>query len=419
MPVKIVDDQEYATEQARKAVDRIFKQDTLGKTKRRFVVAKDLEGPELTVIQNRLSDRQPRDADAYMAMATKNHDDLNATAEAAAKELGIDFERAPVKLLEKINKKLARKGRAGQIHTIADAARTGITARTIEESDAFVAALAKKFHIMDEGWIITPAGYFDRKLIVVFDDGGLGEIQIWPPGMLDVKQNPTKFDKSGHDYYDIANDPKSSPDVVADANAKMIELYGLVQSELDPSFSRKLGFDAPSAESIGSTASVESSTVRSLESVALARSADPVQPRSGPDQVTALDPSMATISPSASLKNRNVPSYELTEAGDQLLIPGVEPITTQQLMRAASDEPMRGGEAAMPEGGLFDDDALSQIDISDITDGIKPEDFDMEIPVDMRVEGDVVVAEVKTLRDIKDVIEAEDAMIKRLGVCGL
>ena len=419
MPVKIVNDQEYATEQARKAVDRIFKQDTLGKTKRRFVVAKDLEGPELKVIQNRLSDRQPRDADAYMAMATKNHDDLNATAEAAAKELGMDFERAPVKLLEKINKKLARKGRAGQIHTIADAARTGITARTIEESDAFVAALAKKFHIIDEGWIITPAGYFDRKLIVVFDDGGLGEIQIWPPGMLDVKQNPTKFDKSGHDYYDIANDPKSSPDVVADANAKMIELYGLVQSELDPSFSRKLGFDAPSAESIGSTASVESSTVRSLESVALARSADPVQPRSGPDQVTALDPSMATISPSASLKNRNVPSYELTEAGDQLLIPGVEPITTQQLMRAASDEPMRGGEAAMPEGGLFDDDALSQIDISDITAGIKPEDFDMEIPVDMRVEGDVVVAEVKTLRDIKDVIEAEDAMIKRLGVCGL
>jgi len=417
MPVRIVDDQEYATEQARKAVDRIFKQDTLGKTKRRFVVAKDLERPEFKVIQNRLSDRQPRNADKYMAMATKNHDDLNATAEAAAKELGMDFERAPVKLLEKINKKLARKGRAGQIHTIADAARTGITARTIEESDAFVAALAKKFHIIDEGWIITPAGYFDRKLIVVFDDGGLGEIQIWPPGMLDVKQNPTKFDKSGHDYYDIANDPNSSPDVVADANAKMVELYGLVQSELDPSFSQKLGFDAPSAESIGSTASVESSMVRSLESVALARSADPVQPRSGPDQVTALDPSMATISPSASLKNRNVPSYELTEAGDQLLIPGVEPITTQQLMRAASDEPMRGGEAAMPEGGLFDDDALSQIDISDITAGIKPEDFDMEIPVDMRVEGDVAVAEVKTLRDIKNVIEAEDAMIARLEFC--
>ena len=419
MPVKIVNDQEYATEQARKAVDRIFKQDTLGKDKRRFVVAKDLEGPELKVIQNRLSDRQPRDADAYMAMVTKNHDDLNATAEAAAKELGMDFERAPVKLLEKINKKLARKGRAGQIHTIADAARTGITARTIEESDAFVAALAKKFHIIDEGWIITPAGYFDRKLIVVFDDGGLGEIQIWPPGMLKAKEEPTLFDKPGHDYYDISNDPNSPPDVVVDSKAKMVELYGRVQSELDPSFARKLGFDAPSAESIGSTASVESSMVRSLESVALARSADPVQPRSGPDQVTALDPSMATISPSASLKNRNVPSYELTEAGDQLLIPGVEPITTQQLMRAASDEPMRGGEAAMPEGGLFDDDALSQIDISDITAGIKPEDFDMEIPVDMRVEGDVVVAEVKTLRDIKDVIEAEDAMIKRLGVCGL
>ena len=423
MPVRIVDDQEYATEQARKAVDRIFKQDTLGKTKRRFVVAKDLERPEFKVIQNRLSDRQPRNADKYMAMATKNHDDLNATAEAAAKELGMDFKRAPVKLLEKINKKLARKGRAGQIHTIADAARTGITARTIEESDAFVASLAKKFHIIDEGWILTPAGYFDRKLIVVFDDGGLGEIQIWPPGMLNVKRNPTKFDKSGHDYYDIANDPKSSPDVVADANAKMIELYGPVQSKLDPSFAQKIGFDAPRAESIGSTASVESSMVRSSESVALARSGDPVQPRSGPDQVTALDPSMATISPSASLKNRNVPSYEITEAGDQILIPGVEPITTQQLMRAASDEPMRGGEAAMPEGGLFDDDAISQIDISDIGKDVNTgnlfDDMDLEVPLGERFDpttGDPIEV-TTTLRDLKAQMDQEDAMIKRLEFC--
>ena len=421
IPAKIVSDQEYATEQARKAVDRIFKQDTLGKKKRRFVVGQDLPKGELDNIQDRLKDRQVRDIDGFMAAATKNHNDLNDAAEEAAKDLGIEFKRAPLKKIEKINKKLEKKGRAGQVHTIADAARTGITARSIDESDAFVAALAKKFHILDEGWIVTPQGYFDRKLMVVFDDGGLGEIQIWPPGMLDVKSEPTKFDKSGHDYYDISKDPASTPDMVADAEAKMADLYAGVQAQLDPSFAQKLGFEEiPRAERYASMSSEESSIERSLESVSLARSADPVQPRSGPDQVTALDPSMATISPSASLKNRMVPSYELTKAGDQALIPGVEPITTRQLLRAASDEPMRGGEAAMPEGGLFDEDALLQQDIFDIADDIKTEQFDVEIPVGSTLDEDGnAIAVTKTLRDIKKDLDAEDALMNRLGTCGL
>jgi len=442
IPAKIVTDQEYATEQARKAVDRIFKQDKLGKKKRRFVIGQDLEEAELATVQVQLKDRQPKDVDTYMAAATKNHDALNDAAEEAAKELGIEFERAPVKTIEKIHSKLAKKGRTGQIHTIADAARTGITARSIEENDAWIAALAKKFHMIDEGWIITPAGYFDRKLIVIFDDGGLGEIQVWAPGMLDAKQvkvkrshkhlpdNPYdlgigKEDKgpgwSGHDYYDASNLPDATPEMIAEANALMNDLYGRVQAQLDPSYAQKLGFDAPSAESMASIRSDEISMERSLESVSLARSDDPVQPSSGPDQVTAFDPSMATISPSASLKNRNVPSYELTEAGDQALIPGVEPISTRQLLRAASDEPMRGGDDAMPEGGLFDDTALLQKDIFDIAEDINTEQFDVEIPLGTRFDEETgeLLAETKTLRDIKSDIDAEDALINRLGVCGL
>ena len=58
-------------------------------------------------------------------------------------------------------------------------------------------------------------------------------------------------------------------------------------------------------------------------------------------------------------------------------------------------------------------------DISDITIDIKPDDFDLEIPVGMRVEGEDVTAEVRTLREIKADLDAEDAMINRLGVCGL
>jgi len=37
----------------------------------------------------------------------------------------------------------------------------------------------------------------------------------------------------------------------------------------------------------------------------------------------------------------------------------------------------------------------------------------------MRVDGEDVTAEVRTLREIKADLDAEDAMINRLGVCGL
>ena len=60
-------------------------------------------------------------------------------------------------------------------------------------------------------------------------------------------------------------------------------------------------------------------------------------------------------------------------------------------------------------------------DISDITIDIKPDDFDLEIPLTTRFDEETgeLLAETKTLRDIKADIDAEDALINRLGVCGL
>ena len=67
----------------------------------------------------------------------------------------------------------------------------------MKEADDFIAALSKKFHLLDEGWNVTPVGYFDRKIMVIFDDKSLGEIQIWPPGMLNAKsEKPTLHAKN-------------------------------------------------------------------------------------------------------------------------------------------------------------------------------------------------------------------------------
>ena len=94
----------------------------------------------------------------------------------------------------------------------------------MKEADDFIAKLGKKFHLLDEGWKVTPAGYFDRKIMVIFDDKTLGEIQIWPPGMLKAKEKPTIHAKSGHKYYEISRAETSTPEARADADAKMIEI---------------------------------------------------------------------------------------------------------------------------------------------------------------------------------------------------
>lgn len=436
IPARIVSDAEYATEQARKAVDRIFKQDTLGKTKRRFVVAKDLPEEEFDEIVARLKDRQPRDETAFMEMATRNHADLNAAAREAAQELGIEIGDVPVKTLNKIIEKLDLKGRSGQIHTISDAARTGITFATIDQGEAFVAAIAKKFHLVDEGFTLTGAGYFDRKLIVVFDGGGLGEIQMWPPGMLAAKQNkvvsahqflpenprdlgigkPDAEDGwSGHDYYDAAKSKRSTPEMQQEALDRMLTLYGKVIDQLDPSFAAKLGIGMPRAESRAAAEAASSSMVRSPASTQSARPGEPVQPSSGPDQTTATSelPSIATMSRSSSIKNRIEYSYETTGDGDQFLIPGVEVITDIGLMQVEMQRPLRGGQAAMPEGGLFDDTARAQQDLfADVN-------LDEEIPVSAIVDPQTgeIVPQTMTMRDLKQMLDEEDSFIDRLGYC--
>ena len=418
MPVKIVNEGEYKREQAIKAVDRIFKQDTMGKTKRRFVIAKDLTDADFRTIQQQLQARQPKDAVPFIEMATKNHGDLTAEAQKIAADLGFIFEAASVKTLKKIDEKLLKKGRVGKYQTITDAARTGISVNTIAEADAFVAGLAKRFHLIDEGWIKTDAGYFDRKLMVVFDDGGIGEIQVWPPGMRDAKENPSKFGPSGHDMYDIWNNPDTPLDVKAKLEAQMKELYGAVTDQLDASFKEKLGIGAPIATSTAATLASGTSMARSSDSVIRASSGLPPQPLPNVQQSASL-PSMATTSESLSTNNRMIPSYdeaqfELTSAGQQALIPGVDVVTQQQIMQVAGSKPLRGGTAALPEGGLFDQVAIMQ---RDLLDELQSTDT-ISVGLMQDANGNIV-SQTMTMAEIKTMLDAEDKFIEQLGICGI
>jgi len=78
---------------------------------------------------------------------------------------------------------------------------------------------------------------------------------------------------------------------------------------------------------------------------------------------------------------------------------------------------MRGGEAALPEGGLFDEGARAQQDMFSSQDMIL--DLDEEIPVDLRVDPETgeVIAQTMTLRQIQDDIARDVKMLDRLRGC--
>lgn len=56
---------------------------------------------------------------------------------------------------------------------------------------------------------------------------------------------------------------------------------------------------------------------------------------------------------------------EATPAGEQQLIPGVEPVSARALAELEAQRPLTGGDAAPPAGGLFDDAARAQMDLMD------------------------------------------------------
>jgi hypothetical protein len=56
---------------------------------------------------------------------------------------------------------------------------------------------------------------------------------------------------------------------------------------------------------------------------------------------------------------------EATAAGEQQLIPGVDPLDPRAIAELEAARPLRGGDAAPPAGGLFDDAAAAQMDLLD------------------------------------------------------
>jgi hypothetical protein len=173
--------------------------------------------------------------DDLVASSEMNQKALAEVAEQVAKEIGVVFKNPGPKKRDRLEKKLAKPGRTPA--KITDAARGGFDVTKPGQADTIAAAFAKKFQIADEGWAVTNVGYLDRKLMVRFPNGQMGEVQMWPPDMLDAKEL-----KGGHKHYE-AWQALPAEDHVGQARemAAMRALYQPVLDRLSPEWNAILG----------------------------------------------------------------------------------------------------------------------------------------------------------------------------------
>lgn len=135
-----------------------------------------------------------RTFDELYAVAEGHQAALAEVGDALGKVDGIEWRNPGVKKRATSEAKLARKGYESTSE-LTDVVRGGFVVKTPGDAETIVDQLSRRFRVLDEGWNVTAAGYFDRKVLVQFDDGTIGEVQIWHPDMLKAK-------KTGHKLYE-------------------------------------------------------------------------------------------------------------------------------------------------------------------------------------------------------------------------
>lgn len=144
------------------------------------------------------------------AKAVENQYELARIGEEISQDIdGADFSLPPgankgVKKFEGAVDKIARKGYEGP-HRLTDLTRASFIVDTPEAANAALGKLtgAVGGDVFDEGWKTQPNSlYTDRKALIRFPNGAVGEVQFISRGM-----HKAKFIDGGHDLYELAREP--------------------------------------------------------------------------------------------------------------------------------------------------------------------------------------------------------------------
>jgi len=263
---------------------------------------------------------------------------------------------APLKGRERTEQKIRDKY-AGDPNRVTDVARGGVDAPTPEAAEEFVAILARRYRVLDQGWNVVEGGYFDRKLTVVFDDGQLGEVRLWAPGMFEVKE------ARGHKLYGVYRDLSRSSSERMQALADMEALYAGVMDKLPPQWRSIFGQETPGMEApsrattetnVSSDTSGEPSSARTsggdMSDQVPSEPSSSMAPGSGSSagmERSTRKNRMGDTSRADISDNGRTVKTERTSAGEQSLFDGIEPITERTRLDQRMSQPMgRGGGAA-------------------------------------------------------------------------
>ncbi len=151
----------------------------------------DSRGADAQTLDKRKEGLRSGQADITMdqlyELAPSAQDNLAEAGQQIAAETGARFKNPGVKERTTSEEKLVRKGYQGA-GRLTDVVRGGFLVDSVEQADQVVEQLARRYEVIDEGWEVTELGYFDRKLMVRFQSGLVGEVQMWAEPILNAKK---------------------------------------------------------------------------------------------------------------------------------------------------------------------------------------------------------------------------------------
>jgi hypothetical protein len=392
---------EVAAEIAQKNAQKIVEMGP-GAKKKRLVLAQDLSEAELENLASILHSRQAyASIDDIMQRNEAFNRELNSAVQKAAGKHKVDYIEGPLKTRDRVEAKINDKY-VGELNRISDASRATIAVSTPDEADAFIRSLAKKYHVVDEGYQATGGtSYFDKKLMVIDKDGTIGEVKIIERNLYDASKM-----QGGHGLYKIERgdldtaaiiaelpDPEmrarlerlSGDELIEAANREQAQLYTAARAQMGSEFSEI-------ADSVLSSMPATTRRVSNSDAVSSGVRVSAKSSRADISPQAPLDEFQINALPSLRSTAGNLPSSEKNLIDETST-------TNEKIAR----EIVESGEQFLDEGGGAMDMVRAQNTL-----------LEAMVPTGRVVDGEV---ERVTARSLFEEIESDKSMLDRLKDC--
>jgi len=166
--------------------------------------------------------------------ARKDQADLAKVGSAIATDTGTKFVNPGIK--ENVGRIQEKLNSGRTLPEVTDISRAAFVIDKPSEATAVVAGLREHFNVLDEGFRVYAGGYFDKKLLVQYESGLIGEVQVLPREMYSAK-----MEGGGHDLYTAARSLSANDPKLASLTSQMSDVYGAALGKMDPSWKAVLG----------------------------------------------------------------------------------------------------------------------------------------------------------------------------------